>query len=175
MSINLKLIELVSGIREPENGMEKHFLKVITGDGIPCTLEEKEWFKQWQLISLTPVDLAVNINESEAPIEQSKTMSDIDLLKARMDRRYNRHDKLPELLNPNIERMQKEKVNIEQLKVENGPKPEPIVTTAKELLKLKYKGNTSYKIDEGIAGSREDNKKMRGQLWGDMRNRGRGK
>jgi hypothetical protein len=35
--------------------------------------------------------------------------------------------------------------------------------------------NSTWKVDEGIAGTREENKKMRGQLWGDMRNRGRGR
>jgi hypothetical protein len=35
--------------------------------------------------------------------------------------------------------------------------------------------HTNYGINEGIAGTREENKKMRGQLWGDMRNRGRGR
>jgi len=39
----------------------------------------------------------------------------------------------------------------------------------------KCQRQTSYGINEGIAGTREENKKMRGQLWGDMRNRGRGK
>lgn len=34
--------------------------------------------------------------------------------------------------------------------------------------------DTRPHIDEGIAGTRDENKKMRGQLWGDMRNRGRG-
>lgn len=34
--------------------------------------------------------------------------------------------------------------------------------------------DTRPHISEGLAGTREDNKKMRGQLWGDMRNRGRG-
>lgn len=37
-------------------------------------------------------------------------------------------------------------------------------------------GDTTTKqyINEGIAGTRDENKKMRGQLWGDMRNRGKG-
>ena len=35
--------------------------------------------------------------------------------------------------------------------------------------------DTRAKIDEGIAGTRKDNKRMRGQLWGDIRNRSRGK
>lgn len=35
--------------------------------------------------------------------------------------------------------------------------------------------DTRQKIDEGLAGTRDAHKKMRGQLWGDMQNRGRGK
>lgn len=34
--------------------------------------------------------------------------------------------------------------------------------------------DTRTHINEGLAGTRDENKKMRGQLWGDMRNRGRG-
>lgn len=35
--------------------------------------------------------------------------------------------------------------------------------------------NTRPHIDEGLPGTRDGHKKMRGQLWGDMRNRGRGR
>ena len=35
--------------------------------------------------------------------------------------------------------------------------------------------DTRPHISEGFAGTRDENKKMRGQLWGDMRNRGRGR
>jgi len=35
--------------------------------------------------------------------------------------------------------------------------------------------DTRPHINEGLAGTRDENKKMRGQLWGDMRNRGRGR
>lgn len=35
--------------------------------------------------------------------------------------------------------------------------------------------DTRPRINEGLAGTRDENKKMRGQLWGDMRNRGRGR
>lgn len=35
--------------------------------------------------------------------------------------------------------------------------------------------DTRPRINEGLAGTREENKKMRGQLWGDMRNRGQGR
>lgn len=34
--------------------------------------------------------------------------------------------------------------------------------------------DTRPRINEGIAGTREENKKMRGQVWGDLRNRNRG-
>ena len=42
------LEELISGFREPNNGMEKHFLKVIKGNGLACTPELKEWLKWWK-------------------------------------------------------------------------------------------------------------------------------
>lgn len=35
--------------------------------------------------------------------------------------------------------------------------------------------DTRPHINEGLAGTRNENKKMRGQLWGDMRNRDRGR
>lgn len=35
--------------------------------------------------------------------------------------------------------------------------------------------DTRPHINEGLAGTRDENKKVRGQLWGDMRNRGRGR
>lgn len=35
--------------------------------------------------------------------------------------------------------------------------------------------DTRPHINEGLGGTRDENKKMRGQLWGDMRNRGRGR
>ena len=56
---------------------------------------------------------------------------------------------------------------------ENGPKPEPIPTSEEELLKLRAKRPITSKVDDGISGSREDNKKMRSKLWGEMVNRGR--
>lgn len=38
---------------------------------------------------------------------------------------------------------------------------------------FEHSHDTRQHINEGIAGTRDENKKMRGQLWGDMRNRGR--
>lgn len=38
-----ELYELVNGIRQPKNGMEKHFLQVLAGKSIACSQQEKEW------------------------------------------------------------------------------------------------------------------------------------
>ena len=43
-----RLKDLVNGNREPANGMEKHFLKVVKGNGLACTPELKEWLKWWK-------------------------------------------------------------------------------------------------------------------------------
>ena|ERR1019366_2149695 len=39
---------------------------------------------------------------------------------------------------------------------------------------FEYTHDTRPHINEGLPGTRDENKKMRGQLWGDVRNRGRG-
>lgn len=41
------LRELISGVRKPESGMEKHFLRVIEGKGDPCSPLEIEWYNFW--------------------------------------------------------------------------------------------------------------------------------
>ncbi|MGH8670803.1 MAG: TraR/DksA C4-type zinc finger protein [Burkholderiales bacterium] len=40
--------------------------------------------------------------------------------------------------------------------------------------KFELAHDTRRRVDEGLGGTREDHKKMRGQLRSDMRNRGRG-
>jgi hypothetical protein len=42
-----KLLLLINGARPPDNGMEKHFIKVINGTSIACTAKEKEWYEYW--------------------------------------------------------------------------------------------------------------------------------
>jgi hypothetical protein len=43
-----RLKNLLDGTNEPLNGMEKHFLKVVKGNGLACTPELKEWLKWWK-------------------------------------------------------------------------------------------------------------------------------
>ena len=49
MNENLKvsLMELIIGLREPESGLEIHFLKVLKNQARACTLEEKDWYEWW--------------------------------------------------------------------------------------------------------------------------------
>ena len=94
-------------------------------------------------------------------------------LKMRMNKRYNRSNNPLLPSGPNLDRMQKEKEAMERSVAENGPKPKPFPTSPKELSKLKDKGPTSYTVDDGLAGSREDNNKAKGRQWGEMFNRGR--
>lgn len=43
----LEINQLANGIRSPKNGMEKHFLRVIAGEAIPCSSKEEKWFRYW--------------------------------------------------------------------------------------------------------------------------------
>jgi hypothetical protein len=43
----LEINQLASGIRSPKNGMEKHFLRVIAGEAIPCSSKEENWLRYW--------------------------------------------------------------------------------------------------------------------------------
>lgn len=50
------LSQLIEGHRAPEDGMERHFLRVITGDAMPCSPKEQEWYQHWRQASSTPLD-----------------------------------------------------------------------------------------------------------------------
>ena len=43
-----KLKELIAGRRQPSDGMERHFLRVINGDALPCSTKEQEWYQYWR-------------------------------------------------------------------------------------------------------------------------------
>ena len=166
------LKKLVEGQRQPINGMEIHFLKVIKGMNSPCTAEEKQWYSWWQTYTEIKKQ-ALNATTAIQAERQPKIDAEYNAAKIRANARYTdtRNKKAP--LSPNQERMLKEKEAAILRAAENGPKPQPIPISEKELIKLKAKGPTNYSVNDGIGGTREDNKKMRNQLWGDMVNRGR--
>lgn len=112
-------------------------------------------------------DLIATVFEpTKVPINTTKNTKEIysgidEDLKLRMNNRYNRSSKPSLPSNPNLDRMQNEKEARERSVVENGPKPKPFNTPKEELSKLKHKGPTNYTVDDGIAGSREANIRMR--------------
>jgi hypothetical protein len=191
----ISLMELVLGLREPETGMEKHFLKVIKGQSIACSPEEKEWFEWWKKTHnktketvaskevVTKVAKPTVNKHKVAKPKIAKTRlrpppplarKHIRSIQSRLTPRYARSTSEFKTFNPNLERIQKEKeAEIKRL-AEQGPKPEPKKTSASELAKLKTKGTTSYVVDDGIAGSREDNKKMRANQGRDIYRRMKG-
>jgi uncharacterized protein YifE (UPF0438 family) len=43
-----RLKQLIEGHRMPDDGMEKHFLRVIRGEAMPCSSKEQEWYQHWR-------------------------------------------------------------------------------------------------------------------------------
>lgn len=164
------LRKLVTGQRNPESGMEIHFLNVIKGKNKPCTKEEKDWYSWWMSFSNSST-------HTPNPKELRKELNQIAAseIKARSNFRDRRSTNDSPRINPNLERIQREKDAELVRSKEIGPKPVPNELSQSELLKLKTKVPSNYKVEEGIAGSREDNKKMRSQLWGEMLNRAKQK
>lgn len=45
-----RLTALIDGAEQPTSGLEKHFLRVIRGDAIPCSPKEREWLQAILLV-----------------------------------------------------------------------------------------------------------------------------
>jgi hypothetical protein len=148
-SIEVELLEsLIAETRPAESGMEKHFARVMRGQAMPCTEKEIEWYGFWQR------------NKSEhfsAPLPQAST-------------------------NPAQPSAAEEaKASPVRMCVDCGlPIPRARLLVSPEVMRcIRCQNNfesvhdTTRKIDEGLAGTREAHKRMRGQLRTDMRNRGR--
>lgn len=54
----------MNGERAPATGMEKHFLKVIKGEALAASNEEKEWFQYWQT-SISANSTSMNLSGSQ--------------------------------------------------------------------------------------------------------------
>lgn len=68
----ISLTALISGQRSPQNGLEFHFLKVVSGNAIPCSPIENEWYVFWKKKPYTPPSKipvsTITINEQVKPI-----------------------------------------------------------------------------------------------------------
>lgn len=59
-----RLQALITGEQRPETGFEKHFMRVVRGEAIPCSAKERVWYEFWQL------------NKSKSP-EKCKSDDDV--------------------------------------------------------------------------------------------------
>lgn len=196
------LKQLIKGERPPANGMEIHFLRVMSGDASPCSEKEKEWYRFW-VNSKTKV--ALKVNQTKSANEQRASESAINQQKAQAflkqwwdDSNANSKPKITKTksgqhlarppineedvirkrdkLNRGIQLINKLNKQDHSRKKTNGGTSAVFTGGWTSLAQGERKvGDTKAKqyITEGIAGTRDENKKMRSQLLGDMRKRGR--
>ena len=155
---------------QPTNGMEVHFVNVVNGNGRACTPVEIEWLTYWNELKYPwksqPVKRTAKSSskknkrkkskKSTSPIQKNKSTANGTFAKNTSLKGYciECGSKIPEarlIINPNVKCC----VNCQSEIEEKSP------------------GSASRKIDEGIGGTREDNKRMRAKNWGDMMNRGK--
>jgi RNA polymerase-binding transcription factor DksA len=150
---------LIAGTRLPETGMEKHFIRVMHEGARPCTEKEGEWCEFWR--STPPDPLA---RKSCGDASSSEVASSVT--------NHKRHTE-PMLKTPLSVRL------CSDCGIEVPPERIHAAPDVKRCFKcqnnFEMHHDTRPRIDEGLAGTREEHKKMRGQLWGDMQSRGRGK
>ena len=69
------LKKLVEGQRQPINGMEIHFLKVLAGTSTPCTKQEREWLA-WANDHQSQIKTGVTKNNNSKPLIKTTESSD---------------------------------------------------------------------------------------------------
>jgi phage/conjugal plasmid C-4 type zinc finger TraR family protein len=183
------IISLVNGDQKPISGMEIHFLKVVAGQGCACTPKEKRWFSFWrEYVRTKTVDPPKQRKRKAAPLPEaglkdaetwrSFKQEAADLPKPRKKRRSKR-----------VKISQEHAVTTISHPIKNSTRlccdcGEPIPVKRLEAnpdagrcveCQMEFEGRNphiaSRKADEGIAGSREDHKKLRARDWGAMINR----
>ena len=153
-----ELAMLVDGKREPRNSMEKHFIQVLAGESRPCTPLEKEWFS-W-----------AKLNKLSVPTELAKSKSSDTIKKpstASTEEAAQNDEALTSFARLCIDCMK----SIPEQRLAIAPKSIRCVKCQYEFEKTH---DTRPKIDEGLAGSREENKRMRAQVWGEIKKRNTG-
>ena len=169
-----RVICLALGKLDPDTGMEKHFLQAIQGKARACTAEEKEWVSIWEEYQLAERNYLDYTRAKHDP------RVNVDLSKKRTK------DKIePPKINKNISTQKPQQVKHKNESsgccVDCGQEIPlgriealPGVTrcaACQEKLEQGHPELVQRKVDEGLSGSREDHKKMRGKLYSDMRKR----
>lgn len=167
-----RITELASGVATPVSGMEKHFLRVLAGKGTAATLKEKEWLEYWK-------DQSKQTKKKEVISPPTKEQDSVSAVKELLNSIDSRNTTKPSLfakiaatvnLKPNHSTKRsnaRTKVNKRQTSERNLSPPTRIPSTTDG------SNNNHQKryVDEGIAGTREDNKRMRGKLGSESRSR----
>ena len=141
-----RILDLAEGCVDPENGMEKHFLRALKGEVRACTPEEKEWVAYYH----TQLDASPGENEvqdldqrqQDEPVQTGKLCVDCSVV-------------IPAerlLLVPNTIRCAECQGILEKLAPSAFARPK-------------------MRTNEGIAGTREDHRRMKGQVFGGIRSR----
>ena len=66
-NLKISLMELIIGLRVPENGLEVHFLKVIKKQARACSAEEKLWYEWW----LSTQEKVLEVQKAKAKIPKN--------------------------------------------------------------------------------------------------------
>jgi len=163
--------------------MEKHFLNVLNGNALPCSPKEKEWHQYWlQNIKGKADPIAENVKATPKKAKAT-TKRHKDEIVTKQRQAENAAREQAQLI--------KEAKLIQAIQLNNKlDKREQSQKKSKNMTGTGFAGGwTSLKqgdrkvgdtatkqyINEGIAGTRDENKKMRGQLGGDMLKRSRGR
>jgi hypothetical protein len=156
---------LAQGKSAPEPGMEKHFLMVLAGKGRPATKEENEWLAYWG----TSRHLAPESTKPDS-FEAVKEVITQTAKSKRVER-----PPLPTvpvrgpLRKPNPSTLSRPRAKgITGKPRRTRTKDSEISPPTRDPRDIGYKKRY---VDEGLAGSREDNKRMRGKQRGEILNR----
>jgi RNA polymerase-binding transcription factor DksA len=135
-----RILDLAEGHVDPENGMEKHFLRTLKGEARACTPEEKEWVAYYH----TQLNAPRKKKETEAKrLAQEKNENEVQTRKLCVD-----------------------------CSVVIPPERLSAVPNTLRCTKCQSKYPiASVRADEGIAGTREDYHRMRGQVFGGILSR----
>jgi uncharacterized protein YifE (UPF0438 family) len=93
-----ELDSLIVGNRSPVSGIEKHFVRVMSGEAIPCSAKEKEWYQHWQRASSDvprPDDHQQKYEEASQLLHDSEeTITELKRRVAHLERSTHELDKL---------------------------------------------------------------------------------
>ena len=141
-----RILDLAEGCVDPENGMEKHFLRALKGEVRACTPEEKEWVAYYHAqLDAPPGENEVqdlDHRQQDEQVQTSKLCVDCSVVIP------------PERLSvaPNTLRCTKCQGKLEKSNPNAFARPR-------------------MRTNEGIAGTREDHYRMRGEVFGGIRSR----